>query len=168
MSHPHTDTELVSSPDRTLPGQRAGAGGLRSAGLAAGAAYNERGRRPIGWPPEACGTLAGGILVINRPAAGARDSGPRRLGGRRSCPLIGIRREWSPGLSTTRKERRDRHRLGRARGVSEEGKPRQCCALRHDSGNSDCWRVVPPLAAPAPTVLAAALLGDQPVLHNQW
>jgi hypothetical protein len=26
MSHPHTDTELVSSPDRTLPGQRAGAG----------------------------------------------------------------------------------------------------------------------------------------------
>ena len=35
-------------------------------------------------PPEACGTLAGGTLVINRPAAGARDSGPRRLGGRRA------------------------------------------------------------------------------------
>ena len=32
------------------------------------------------------------------------------------------RREWSPGLSTTRKERRDRHRLGRARGVSERRK----------------------------------------------
>ena len=28
MSHPHTDTELVSSPDRTLPGQRAGADGF--------------------------------------------------------------------------------------------------------------------------------------------
>ena len=64
-------------------------------------------------------------------------------------------------------------------------KPRQCCALRPDSGNSDCWPAGDATRGPIPstvswtggyycwdtrhvTVLAAARLGDQPVLHNQW
>jgi hypothetical protein len=60
------------------------------------------------------------------------------------------RREWSPGLSTAHKERRDQHRLGRARGVSKRGKPRQWCPRGPIRATPMCplaGRYVPRLAA---------------------
>ena len=69
MSHPHTDTELVSSLTALCLVNEQGPVGSFSRSAVAGAAYNERGR-PIGWPPEGLSTVQA-MLLTSRPSATA-------------------------------------------------------------------------------------------------
>jgi hypothetical protein len=68
-----------------------------------------------------------------------------------------VRREWSPGLSITRKDRRDRHRLGRARGVSEEGNCDNAAPCDPIRATPIAGRYVPLLAANVDGAIATSI-----------